>query len=100
MLRTLSLLLGIGLLGCNYSFADITGGGAADLLNQTKEPEAIQKSAGGRKISMICTDIHGKQYKQGETGYLPCMEEFQAKKSASGNSTDSKPSAGFSFQLD
>ncbi|MEK6705227.1 MAG: hypothetical protein AABZ06_05515 [Bdellovibrionota bacterium] len=114
-MRIFSCFLIAGLLGGSVAFAAGTsdpsptasprpqsfqyGGGAADILNQTKTPESMKESAGGMKVSMTCTDVNGKQYNQGDADYLRCMEDYKSKKTGTGNTTDSKAAAGFNFKI-
>jgi len=72
-------------------------GGAADLLNQTTTPVEIENSQKNVNVSMTCKNEDGKVFKDGEEGYLHCLDMLKLKRfNARQNAQDeSKTDLGF-----
>ncbi len=56
---------------------NIGGGGAADLLNDTKYNPDGQVSGNNVQVTMGCTDGHGKTLKPQDDGYQDCLRDLQ-----------------------
>lgn len=58
----------------------LSGGGAADLLNESKAPDQVTPAETSPvKMTLTCTDRSGKTIKEGEKGYAECMRNHKLK---------------------
>jgi hypothetical protein len=75
------------------------GGGASDLLNNTKfNPDQIApKSKSPIQISANCEDGSGKKSGQGEQGFERCVAEKQSSAARPTGAASTKPSAAIKF---
>ena len=72
----------------------ISGGGAADLLNQTKPPAFVEGENKPRiQVTSGCETADGTKLSSGDAGYEACMRGA-GKKDVGGKSGDSKVSVG------
>jgi hypothetical protein len=70
-------------------------GGAADMLQLKGAPPAVENRPDTLKMAAVCTSADGKEFRNGESGYVECMEEYKRGHSLPGSNSDSKGGPGF-----